>query len=775
MSGVSFANNLAAGFEDTAKVQGQGANVNPQVVGYDFINMGSELDDAGLWRAGSGDEASRVALKSVDGYTYAIPMFKVRRRSQIAYSDTGASPAVAEDNQNGNATNLAFGVSDRPDGKFHDGIDVSDISDNRKRISLGNIDFRKILDRNLDRLLRGTLHSGQAPKIQYDSISDSDVNGYTDFLNNDGASGKRKIWSDAASDQNNIFAEVKTTTTDNSLDSYRSVGVGAWGINDKIIIQTVPELPAGTLVKATPRIYVENLDRLNITGTHGTFSGLNSSTVTWTFSSVAGLGSLDIWVEYDLSLPDDQGVSFTADDMLRIDYQNFNAFPTTTGIVVRGERLEPNVTRFQDLHDHPHRNVNNSGVFDETVSSPERKEVEIRPLIQTTTVRDGGTRSMEVQTLDASAKRIFVPQKLQHVKGVYTSATGGTELATQAIANVNPSLVDTDVDFIRLNNNYIAELTSILYDPTGFFSGGEIELLIASAGVYGPVYEHRDVTAETPGTSIRLYDANGDIFDIPPGAITGHFRISGRQIAVRSGSGYGWDINDVIIDCTSSDNNGLFGGFIDGQQLWVDCDFLGAPHNGAELRIAYSYSPYQGSEVGGQTLELIHKREKAIFFNNGTGGNNVSTIDGTGTSNVNYTPMSPRLPGSFADHLRDGSLIELSSIGIKRYDTDALFSATYDLTGYFGGGVLDAPAFVMPLTPETTSRGFLGAPLSEVIFELPALNQSGAEFMLPLLVQDRATKEVFLFIQLGNSGVHKTEEGPMSIDIFRLGEPLIIK
>lgn len=780
VSGVTFPDVLADGFGDTVKVQGQGANPNPQTTGYEFTNMKDILNDAGLWRAGNGDEASRTALRSVDGYTYAIPMFKISRRTQIAYSDTGGTPADAYNNQQGNATAISAITSDRPDGKFYDGIDAADVTDLRSKVSLGNINYDKIIEENLHLLLTGELKSFRSNLLQYDSVADSDINGYTDILSNEGCSGKRTLWSDAASDQEDIFGEVKTITLDNSLDVYRATGTGAWANGDTLVVQIISKLPSGTIVKATPRVYLE--DKIALTtdlsgGAQISWANLNTATATMTIDDNTGFGSKDIWIYYDISIPEGQGVSHVANNMLRVNYENSASFPTTTGVVVRGQRLDPIVTNFQDLLNHTYQNRTSTEIYNETEVVNQRKQFNIKPDVQSTTVRDGTTRSLEVETTDKLNKTVIVPYPIQHIKGIYTSATAGTEVATKtpvsniAVDDVNPTDNEITLDF----DNYVAEMTSLKYDSSGSFSGGETELLIASGGSYGPVYQHRNIALETPGTRVKLYDINGDIWDVPTGSTTVNFRWAGRTLDVRDGSGTGYDFGEFIIDCSNSQNNGLFAGFSDGQQLWVDMDYLAAPHQGAELRLVYDYVPYQGCDVGGQRFQLMQKRSTGIYFNNGTGDGTISITDTSGTSNYMYTPMSPKLPGSFNDYLRDGTLIELSSIGIKRFDTDAIFHAAYELYGYYGGGSLWAGDYTMPSTPETVSRGFLGDPMLQVIFELPAADQTYAEFIMPLLVRDLETDEVFLLLQIGNKGIQKIEEGNIHIDFFRLNEKLLIK
>jgi hypothetical protein len=59
---------------------------NLPVMGYTFSNMGEELGDVGLWRAGSGDAQSKTDLGSVDGYVYSIPVCAVFRRNSGGYT-----------------------------------------------------------------------------------------------------------------------------------------------------------------------------------------------------------------------------------------------------------------------------------------------------------------------------------------------------------------------------------------------------------------------------------------------------------------------------------------------------------------------------------------------------------------------------------------------------------------------------------------------------------------------------------------------------------------
>ena len=93
VTGIDLAN-YADGLSSPS-VLGQGTAATPQA-GFFFTNMGKEMNDPSLWRAGDGNSAN--ALGTVDGYVYAIPICAVFRRNSssfVAYNPAGAA------NQNG--------------------------------------------------------------------------------------------------------------------------------------------------------------------------------------------------------------------------------------------------------------------------------------------------------------------------------------------------------------------------------------------------------------------------------------------------------------------------------------------------------------------------------------------------------------------------------------------------------------------------------------------------------------------------------------------------
>lgn len=107
---VNFTNH-PAGINNTDRVKARGGNNSDTDYGY--ASLGN-----GLYRAGDGSSAACTALKCVDGYVYAIPLFHVHRRNQTAY-DAVNNPAGAP--AYGSGVTIATGL-------YHDVIAASDVT-----------------------------------------------------------------------------------------------------------------------------------------------------------------------------------------------------------------------------------------------------------------------------------------------------------------------------------------------------------------------------------------------------------------------------------------------------------------------------------------------------------------------------------------------------------------------------------------------------------------------------------------------------------------------
>ena len=184
--------------------------------------------DVGLYKAGNGSQDSKNALKTADGYVYAIPLFRVKRRNNAGYREDNLNGArdyvkksLARDLTQGtyntitlsdvsglqvgdyfqtNIPNLSTNkfkileinttaktitfepslsfvgvwvvqssniqLSDRPDGKYANIIDKDDIIDLRHQVSLTGFNYQKLLEENFDKLLRGELQTKDKPVMK---------------------------------------------------------------------------------------------------------------------------------------------------------------------------------------------------------------------------------------------------------------------------------------------------------------------------------------------------------------------------------------------------------------------------------------------------------------------------------------------------------------------------------------------------------------------------------------------------------------------------------
>lgn len=106
---------------------------------YPYENMGAVNGDYTLWRA--------PCRNTVDGFSYAIPMFVVSRRNKQAYN-----PMT---NVNGSSDDSLNAI--RPDGLIYEDIVSEDILDVRRKIL--DVSTSELLGRSFDDLLKGTLNT----------------------------------------------------------------------------------------------------------------------------------------------------------------------------------------------------------------------------------------------------------------------------------------------------------------------------------------------------------------------------------------------------------------------------------------------------------------------------------------------------------------------------------------------------------------------------------------------------------------------------------------
>jgi hypothetical protein len=273
--GINYPNDLmdpAAGIETSLRIQTQyrirvvsGIDIQNNPEGFDPLSVfvqgplpepisncsqayfSSVPGDPGLWRAGAGDSAAQETLDTVDGYTYAIPMFAVARRNTSHYSpDLNANGAGRT-----LANYIAGSASDRPDNLYSDLIAASDILDLRHRVSPTE-NLKEICENGFDKLLKGKIQSVMAKEtigedhfgkvlVQADGISSTDYPWFESIggIGADDPDGYRRVWSNA---QYNQMLTLQTRTVYQKTPNPGT----AWTLGDTVSF-SLAGYPAGTI------------------------------------------------------------------------------------------------------------------------------------------------------------------------------------------------------------------------------------------------------------------------------------------------------------------------------------------------------------------------------------------------------------------------------------------------------------------------------------------------------------------------------------------------
>lgn len=160
-----------------ARVRGWGESNTKNLSEYGFTPT---PHDPMLFRSGNGTDQDIEFFKTVDGFVYAIPLFKVSRRNQSGFTAKNPNGGIS----------LAS-MSDRPDGLFANIIDSNDITDLRNSISLTGYNYQKLLSHEFDRFLRAengkkslskTYHGIPKTPVTINTIFYADLDGTTEAV-----------------------------------------------------------------------------------------------------------------------------------------------------------------------------------------------------------------------------------------------------------------------------------------------------------------------------------------------------------------------------------------------------------------------------------------------------------------------------------------------------------------------------------------------------------------------------------------------------------------
>lgn len=617
-------------FDNITFAQGTAAiPVNP----FTFTNMGSS-NDYGLWIAGNGDNASRSQLGSVDGYIYAIPIAFVFRRAISSYID--------EDLNGQNASDFAISTStsDRPDGLFYDSVSESDVIDVRHKILFDSqISYDEILKKSIQDLLIGQNKTKRKETLIYDVLSDVNVTGYSTLSNCDKT---KTVISDVESTVLSNVIKINVGDTDISQDFYTSRSSGTWQIGDTITVKVPNGSPVGTIIIGTndanvatkPLVY-KNLSGIsNVNG-----SWINTGTSIATFTINENMLNQQLWIVYDIKYPANNGLSVFANEILKVNYVNASLFPIAessyiphAGIVRAGSDLSN-----QSLYvcrNSKQLNFSHSGSINSFASNyrfnRHNKEIAITPIMSSTTIVDGTIRSISISNTSATTRRLylsFTTNKIWMIRGIYTTQTGVDEIATTTFYDQQPSLVSGQIfrHPTSLTQYSFAKILSFVFIPTNTD-------LIAIG--YYPVFKQ---SSNGNIDQFVLVNNNGVLYN-PISSNPADYAITYRSIPTINVSAYTTNSELPTNNWVQVRDDATI---IDGQQLWIDMDYIAEPHDGAQIKIIYKYLPYQGltDDVGTQ-LSGILKSSTGFVHSDGSGNlsNNIDVKKYQNTL-ISYLPV----------------------------------------------------------------------------------------------------------------------------------------
>jgi hypothetical protein len=581
---------------------------------FTFINLGASIGDYGLWRAGNGDNASRSQLQTVDGYVYAIPIALVFRRSIAPYIDEDLGGQFASD------FDIASASSDRPDGLFYDSVCEDDVIDVRHKIAIQQ-SYDDILRLTVQDLLTGQNKTKRPISLRYDALSDVAITGYSILGNADKT---KTTISDVQTTVVSNVVRINVGDTDTSQDFYTSRASGSWQIGDTITIKVPNGSPLGTLILGTndanvatkPFVYKNAVGLTNVLG-----SWTGTGTPIASFAINENLAGQELWIVYDIQYPVNQGLSFIADDILKVNYVNAASFPISqtayvphSGIVRASSDLSNTslyVSRHSKQLNYTHTGAVNSFASNYQINK-HNKEIKITPIVSSTTVVSGITRTLYTTNTNATTRKLYLPfatNKVWMIKGVYTSQSGISptdDVVTISFYDQQPSIISGQVfrHPTSVTQYSFAKITAVVFVPTS------TDLIAAG---YSPVYRQ---SSNGNIDQFVLVNSSGVIYN-PPSSNPVDYKLTYKSIPTVNVAAYTTSSSSPVDNWIQVRDDAII---IDGQQLWIDMDYIAELHDGAQTKIIYKYLPYQGVvDSTGLQLSAVLKSITGLVHTDGTG------------------------------------------------------------------------------------------------------------------------------------------------------------
>ena len=600
--------------------------------------------DIGLWRAGVGDSAAQDDLGTVDGYTYAIPMFAINRRNSSSYSvDTrsnGAGKSLAD--------YLVGQPSDRPDNLYNNWIVSDDILDMRHRISPVH-NMKELCESSFEKLTHGRIRQKMEKNtlgedhfgtilVQADAVSYVDRAGSTLIANGDGI---RRMFSNAQIDQPDSLV-VRTVN-----DKTSGTPGNPWTLSDQVQIYATG-YPSGTTITSIEEIYTSS-GPLTVS-TDYTVSGTGTSIVTITIpvtSSLIGL-SLPITIDYTIHFAAGQnGMSALPERFLEFRNEDSTAqiiAPHDADIRVRtvGPVIATDGTHFNML--------SNQGA---NITEP----------------YDFG-HQMIYHVLGNGTQYVSVPRTLfsYEVVGIASAMVNGSYRTPTISRNATTYLVNLQSPAVAVN----ADVELVLYLGTKFFDTNKQSRAIIDT------YEMDELnTLEAANgilTTFSIDSTNKAILAIASGAVldgAGIAYVDGTQVTLTT-TNYG-----LPTDSTKSRASIDFGAYTppSGAAIEVPVLMKSAITSIQGFDFFYHTVPYQGL-LDTTAVGVIEGVGPAIITTAGSGGITDTTFsDGLAI----FTPDSTIVQGIGTNWLAGvnaGYVINADSTPTKQFEISQIYSNT---------------------------------------------------------------------------------------------------
>lgn len=629
------------GVDDDLNVFAKASNAAP-LGNYTFTRS---TEDPGVYIAGDGTTPAQTVLGTVDGYVYAIPLFRIHRRNTAPFTLL---------NLNGAGGTVSLGVSDRPDGYFYDKVEVSDVEDLRHFITV-NPSYQELLENSFHRLLSNTLNTAlfESP-LGSDAVYNSlglFVNGMSvpDQVGVDDVAvpnSQRRVISDSLTNQ-------RTITKVQLADRTQVFGI-TWTIGDQFIINLVGSNPTGTeFGTRVPNVYgvVRSGGVETKVFVPSSVTPLGNTTLVFTLGTIpSGIGNQTLSVDYDIAYPAGTGLTFV---------------PTA-------------VAKVYEVRD----NVNYSFVSENDAD---------------------GLRPGSLVT-SASASDIRIGRSTQEgftTLGYISMNANGTQ--TYTVGPTHGGVPITHVNAVVVNSQQITRSSSPLkIQQVNLNFDGSISVVFNSAV---PINTPMTFSVGLANKAVRVQELTKSITEVGTIEFLSKTILAGQNVTQVSfdadgvifgaqseyqGGGVYNDIcyvNNVATPCTIT----VSGNFVtisglatplgvltnDTVQLVVSHAY--ALDSTQRLQIFYQYVPYQGITsrqsfgTGPNSYvktKVIAKSEGMLVHTSGTNGLNT-------TAPSIYHPMIVKLPKAFNDSDSD---LANNTLGAKTYDLYKGISLGYDST-----------------------------------------------------------------------------------------------